>query len=396
VASFTADLLDQGTTTRTAPQIARELARLGATLSTDATMDSTYVGVRSLAGNFAATMKLLADVVLRPAFPEAEMDRQRASRLAELVQRRNEPSPVADDVMEAVLYGPRHPYSYLEIGTEDSIRAIKRDDLVAFWKKHIAAGNAALVVAGAIAMEELRNLAAAELGGWARGESATSTLSQQAEPQARAVIVDKPGAAQTQLRVAMVGAPRATPDFAALEILNSALGGDFSSRINMNLREDKGYTYGASSRFDYRRGPGPFAVRTGVRTDATAPAVAEIFKELREILVRPLTASELSLARDSQILSLPGRFETTSQLVMSFSNVFVYGLGADYYSRLPAMLSAADSAAVEAVVRKYIAPEKMIVIAVGDRAKIETPLNNLTDLGLGTFELRKPDGARVP
>ena len=206
------------------------------------------------------------------------------------------------------------------------------------------------------------------------------------------IIVDKPGAAQTQLRVGMVGAPRSTPDYAALEIMNTALGGSFNSRINLNLREAKGYTYGANSRFNYRRGAGPFAVRTGVRTDVTAPAVAEILKEIRRIADDPLSTDELTLARDSAIRSLPGRFETTQQLVTSFANVFTYNLGIDYYTRLPAMFSGVDGAAVEAVVKKYLAPDRMVVVAVGDRARIEGPLNQL---GIGTFQIRDTDGAPI-
>ncbi|MBI4479177.1 MAG: insulinase family protein [Acidobacteria bacterium] len=395
LASFTADMLDQGTATRSAPQMAAELARLGATLTTESTMDSTAITVRSLKRNFTAALELLADAALHPAFPEEEIARQRASRLAELVQRRNEPGVVADDIVAAVLYGPRHPYGYPEIGSEASVRAMERGDLVAFWKQNIVAGNAALVVAGDITLADLQKLAESQLGGWDRGDPAQRELADPTAPEARAVIVDKPGAAQTQLRVPMVGAPRSTADYAALEVMNTALGGAFSSRINMNLREDKGYTYGANSRFNYRRAAGPFAVRTGVRTDVTAPALAEIFKELRGISVSPLTAEELSRAKDSQALSLPGRFETNTQLVTSFAAIFVYELGADYYSRLPALLAAVDSEEVQAVVKKYLAPEKMIVIAVGDRARIEAPLNALGELGVGRFELRAPNGAKI-
>jgi zinc protease len=161
----------------------------------------------------------------------------------------------------------------------------------------------------------------------------------------------------------------------------------------MNLREEKGYTYGANSRFSYRRGPGPFAVRTGVRTDTTAPAVSEILKEIRRIAERPLSTAELTLARDSQVRSLPGRFETTQQLVTSFASAFLYDLGPDYYKRLPTMLASVDGAAVEAVVEKYLVPEKTVVVAVGDRARIEGPLSRL---GLGAFQIRTADGAKIP
>jgi zinc protease len=393
VADFTAAMLDQGTATRSAPQLAKELARLGATLSTESTMDDTSVGVRSLKRNVSDVMHLLADVVLHPAFPNEEIARQKAGRLAELVQRRTESSVMADDAFSAVLYGPKHPYGFPAMGTEVSIRATERDDLMGFWKQNIVPNNAALVVAGEITMDELQALAEKEFGGWPRGVPVRPELASPPEPKHRAFIVDKPGAAQTQLRVGRIGAPRSTADYAALEVMNTALGGAFSSRINLNLREDKGYTYGANSRFSYRREAGPFWVRTGVRTDVTAPAVSEILKEIRGIAEKPLSDDELALAKDGQIRSLPGRFETTQQLVSSFASVFTYDLGADYYTRLPGMLSAVDGAAVEAVVKKYLAPDQMVVVAVGDRARIEAPLNKV---GLGTFQILTVDGAEVP
>jgi zinc protease len=209
-------------------------------------------------------------------------------------------------------------------------------------------------------------------------------------PTARVVLVDKPGAAQTQLRIGMAGVPRATPDYAALEMLNRALGGSFSSRINMNLREANGYTYGAYSRFAYRRGPGPFAIGSGVRTDVTAPAVAEVFRELRNIVERPVSQEEFTQARDALLLSLPGRFETTNQLVEGYTKVFLYDLGADYYSRLPETYSQVTLEDVRAAATKYFAPAKMVTVAVGDLNRIAPELRKLN---LGPVEIREPDGS---
>jgi zinc protease len=389
IASFTAAMLDQGTATRSALEIADEVAQLGATLDTESTMDALSVTVRSLKRNFPAALHLLADVALHPAFPEEEISRQRADRLASLLQRRENASIVADQVTAAALYGPRHPYGYPEIGTEASIKAVERADLLGFWKKNIVPNNAALVVAGGIPLAELKALVEKELRDWQAGSPARPELGSIPSPAPRVVLVDKPGAAQTQLRVGTVGVPRSTPDYAALEIMNNSLGGLFSSRINMNLREDKGYTYGARSGFNYRRSAGPFTVRAGVRTDVTAPAVTEIFKELRRMSEDPITADEFSLARDSIVLSLPGRFETTSQAVSSYANVFIYDLGTDYYTRLPALYSGATLEGVRGVARKYLAPEKMIVVAAGDRARIEPELRKLN---LGPVEIRDADG----
>ncbi len=393
LASFTVAILDQGTTTRSALQIADEAAQLGATLRTASSVDASRVTVRSLKKNFSAALALLADVVLHPDFPQAEIDRQRASRLAELAQRRENPAVVADQVMVAALYGPHHPYGYPEIGTQAAIQAATREDMVAFWQSNFVPDNAALIVAGSITAEELKALAEKQFGGWQGRRLPQTELGAPATTAARIIVVDKPDAPQTQLLVATIGVPRSTPDFAALEVLNAALGGLFSSRINLNLREAHGYTYGAWSAFIYRhRSPGPFWIRAGVRTDVTAPSVAEIFKELRRIQESAPTSEELELARASRIRSLPGEFETSGGAAADYSDAFVFGLGLDYYARLPAELAAVTSAAAYAVAKKYLRPDSLVVIAVGDRAKIEP---ELVKLDLGLIEHRDADGNLV-
>ena len=399
LASFLAAMLDQGTDGRTALGIADEAARLGATLSTGSSMDSVELSVRSMKRNFAAALGLLADVALHPSFPGEELERQRASRLASLLQQRENPRDAAETVLAAVLYGPSHPYGYAEIGTETSVRALKREDLLGFWKKNLVPNNAFLVVAGDITRAELEALAKREFSAWEPGTPARPELAVENAPTSRVILVDKPGAAQTQLRIGMTGVPRSAPDHPALEMLNRTLGGGFSSRINMNLREAKGYTYGAYSRFDYRRGPGPFAASAGVRTDVTAPAVAEVFKELRGIVETPVTEMEFSEARDAVVLSLPGRFETTGQLVEGYTNVFLYDLGADYYSRLPRIFSQVSLEDVHAAARKYFGPSapgqqgaggRLVTVAVGDLNRIAPELRKLN---LGSIEVRNPDGS---
>jgi zinc protease len=202
---------------------------------------------------------------------------------------------------------------------------------------------------------------------------------------ARVVLVDKPGAPSTSLAVAQIGPPRSTGDYAALQVMNAAFGGLFTSRINMNLREEKGYTYGAGSGFSYRRGGGPFSIRTTVRGDVTGAALAEIFKEVERMAKEPLAGEELERARNSQLLSLPSEFETNGGTAGAFGQIYVYGLGDDYYDRLPRLLGAVDAGQVAAVTRKYIVPGKMRVIAVGDRARIEPQLSRLK---LGRIDAR--------
>ena len=198
-----------------------------------------------------------------------------------------------------------------------------------------------------------------------------------------------PGAAQTQVRVASIGVPRSTPDFEALEVMNALLGGLFTSRINLNLREDKGYTYGAFSTFVFRQEAGPFYAGAGVRTDATAPSVTEIYNEIRKMKDVEVTMDELTLGKDSLVRSMPGRFETTAQTVDSFRTLFVYNLGLDYYSKYIERIGTLDAAAVHTAASRHLVPDRMLVVAVGDRQKIEA---DLVKLNLGAMELRDTEG----
>jgi zinc protease len=352
-------------------------------------MDGSTVSARSLAKNFPATLELMADITLRPSFPAEEIERQRAARLGQLVQQRDNPAAVAGQVAAAALYGEKHPYGYSEIGTEASVKGMTRADMVAFWKENFVPNNAALVVAGDVSMNDLRALAEKAFGSWQRGTPVRPALGTPETTRARVVIVDKPGAPQTQLRVVGVGAARSSPDFRPMQVMNMALGGLFSSRINMNLREKNGYSYGTYSQFVFRRSPGPFQVAGGVRTDATAPAVTEVFNEIGGIRKEPMTADELQKAKDSLANSLPGAFETSANAVNSFSNVFVYDLGLDYYTRYAQQVNAVTAEQALNVALRYLPPERLVVIAVGDRKVIEPELQKLN---IGAIEVRDAEG----
>ncbi len=389
LAGFTAQMLEEGTATRSAPQIADEIAQLGAFLDTGTSIDASMVSLLSLRSTFGPALDVLADIVLRPAFPIAEIERQRADRIGELIQQREDPETVAAVAAAGVLYGARHPKGYGQLGTEPAIRKVTRDDLVDFWRRHYVPGNAALVVSGDIARGELKTLVEARFAAWPRAELPGGGPGEPAGSRARLVMVDQPGAVQTALRVTSMGVARDTPDFAALQVLNGAFGGMFSSRLNNNLRETKGYTYGISSYFRYDRTPGPFVIAGSVRRDATGASVREVFRELGEMRDAPLPAAELAAARDAQVLSLPGAFETGADIGASLADIFIYKLPLDYYARLPAQLNAVTAAQVQAAARKHLAPEKMVVVAVGDRKRI---LPQLQPLGLGAAEVRDSDG----
>jgi zinc protease len=392
LANFTVSMLDQGTTTRTAVQIANEAAQLGATVNANSSMDASVVAARSLKKNFAATMELAADIALHPSFPADEIERQRASRLAQLVQQRENANALAVRVSNLALYGERHPYGYTELGTESSVRSLTRDAIVSFWKQNFVPNNSALVVAGDISMAELRPIAEKVFGGWQRGMPANPALAGPAATQARILIVDRPGAPQTQLRVASIGAPRSVSEFQAIQVMNTALGGLFSSRINMNLREEHGYTYGAGSGFDFRRGAGPFAIATGVRTDVTAPAVSEILKEVRGMAESPMKTEELARAKDARTQSLPAGFQTSQAAAASLAQLFIYDLGLDYYNHVAERVSAVTTEQTLEAAKKYLVPDRMVIVAVGDRAKIEPELRKLN---VAPVEVVTPDGKPV-
>jgi zinc protease len=290
--------------------------------------------------------------------------------------------------MAAALYGPSHPYGYTELGTEASNKAMSAADLRTFWSKGFSPNNAALIVSGRITEAELRQLAEKAFGDWPRGSASGDTLPLPVTTKARVLIVDRPNAPQTQIRVASIGASRETSDYDVLRVMNETLGGLFTSRINLNLREEHGYTYGASSQFVFRRSAGPFLVASGVRTDVTAPAVSEVMKELARMRTEPMTPDELTLAKDSLIRSLPAEFETSGRVTASTTNLFLYDLGLDYYVKMQDRLAAVTAAQAATTARRYIDPGKALVIAVGDKAKIGPELEKLN---LGAVETWSPD-----
>jgi zinc protease len=392
LASFTARMLQQGTATRSALQIADRAADLGTTVATRTSTDSSRIGSASLTRNFPSILELLADVALHPSFPQAEIDRVRSERQAALVQEKDEPFAIATRVYSAALYGPKYTYGYPDIGTEESLKAITRADLQRFWQKNYLPGDAALIVTGNIKLAELKPLLEKEFGGWKSGEVPAPAMGTPENSDAKLILVDRPGAQQTTLVFFSLGPARSTPDYPQLEVMNSDLGGLFSSRINMNLREEHGYTYGAGSFFNYHTAPGPFIVYSDVRTDATAPATTEVFNELKRMRDTQMNPDELKLAKDSIAQSLPGRFEHSSEAAATFAELYVYGLPLDYFSLLPQRLSAVTAEQAQAAAQKYIQMDKITVLAVGDRSKIEADMKKLN---LGKTEIRDTEGKLV-
>jgi zinc protease len=392
LAAFTAAMLTEGTEHRTAPQIADDSAQIGAAVQSNARADYSVASIRTLQQNADAALNLLSDVVLHPKFDPAEIDRVRKRRETNIVQIQDDPVQLALGVFSKVVYGPEHPYGYRDIGTEESVKAISRDDMVNYWKGNYGPGNSALVLTGDITGDQAKALAEKYFGGWS-GETAKHGAPQvDVKTQKNVYIVDKPKSPQTFVLVGNLGVPRSTPDYVPLEVMNNALGGLFASRINMNLREEHGYTYGAFSFFMYRKSAGLFLAGGGIRTDVTAPAVQEIYKELDRIHSSPLTADELKLAKGAFALSLAANFETSEQTAATVGNLFTYDLPLDYYKQLPGQIDAVTDADVQRVAAKYINSDNAVVVAAGDRAKIEPELKKLS---LGTISVRDLDGNPV-
>jgi len=373
VADFALASLEDGTTSRDALAIADQFAQLGADFAASTSRDASMLYVDALSAQFPAALALLADVALNPAFPAAEIERARRSRLAGIVAAREDPDSLADAAFRRALYGPDQPFGQTSLGTEASIKRIDADMLKAFWQRWFHPGNAALVVVGAIDRATVQALAEREFGGWS-GDAAARPASGVAMPPkataARLVLVERPGVNQTELRVGRVAAARTDPGYLPLQLANEVLGGQFTSRLNANLRETHGYAYGAFSGFDFGRLPGPFTVATTVRADATAEAVTEIDHELDRMRTVAPTAAEFAKARDGVIRSLPGAFETNAGIAGAFGTLYVYDLAPTYYATLRQRFAAVTAAQVLAASKRYLDPSSMVVVGVGAPASL--------------------------
>jgi zinc protease len=392
LASFAAQMLPEGTARRSSTEVADDAAQIGASVRTLSTSDDSLIAIRTLKPNADAAFDLLSDVALHPKFESAEIERVRKIREGDILQIQDDPGQLVIGVLLKTVYGATNPYGYRSEGTIAANSIISRDDLLKMWQAGYAPGNAALVLTGDLTPGEARQLAQKYFGEWKTPSSRHQPPPVEVKTSRSISIVDKPGAPQTFLLVGNLGVGRSTPDYVPLEVMNNILGGLFSSRINVNLREDHGYTYGGFSFFMYRRGTGLFAAGGGIRTDVTAPAVEELFKELDRIRTGPPTDEELRLAKGAFSQSLAGLFESSEQTANTVGDLFTYELPLDYYQRLPARIDAVTPADVQAMAQKYIHPETSVVIGAGDRAKIE---DGLKKLSLGPVEVRDYDGNLV-
>jgi predicted Zn-dependent peptidase len=371
LASLTAAMLDEGAGERTALEIADDVEFLGADLSTASSFDASAVRLNVPAHALAEALPIMVDVAVRPTFPAEELERLRQERLTALLQARDDPAAVAAPAFARVVFGNEHRYGTSAIGTTRTLGSFGVEQLRAFHDAMYRPSNATLIVVGDVA----------GAGGLALIERAFAALPARAAPRrnplpeaprqdaAEIVIVDMPGAEQSQIRVGSVGVARSTPDYFALQVLNTVLGGSFTSRLNQNLREEHGYAYGASSRFDMRLAPGPFTAAAGVQTDKTAEALTEFFSELERIR-EPIGAAELAKAKNYVALGFPSEFETIADLAGRLEELAVYGLPLRYFAGYTANIEAVTAAAVQRAAQTHIRPDRLAVVIAGDAQRI--------------------------
>jgi len=395
LAGLTAAMLEQGTRTRSAQQWADSVADLGAEITTQFGAEDTRLSLTSLSARFPAALNLLADAALNPAFAADELARQKKMRSDALLRRRESIAQTAELVGRAAFYGPGHPLGAGALGDEASIDATTRDDVLGFWRQHYRPDQAALVVSGDIAPAVLQQLVKARFGAW-RADSeaaAEAAIPTPAPTAARVVLVDKPGASQTALNVVGPGPRAGVPDAAAVETMNNALGGLFTSRINNQLREVKGYTYGLYSGFALGRSATHWSARGNVRGDVTGAALADLMAQVNEMRAKPMGPEELQRVRNAGLLSLPGEFDTNAAITARLAGAWSAGEAPDHFARWPARVAAVDASAAFAAVQAYVKPETLTVIAVGDLAKVRPQIEAL---GLGAIEVRDADGRPKP
>jgi zinc protease len=392
-ASLAMTMLDEGTRRRTALQISDELAMLGASLGTGADLDESVVTLNALKENLDASLDIFADVILNPSFPQADFERLKRQRLAQIQQEKVQPFGMALRVLPALIYGEGHAYGvpFSGSGTEEAVARMTREDMQAFHQTWFKPNNATLVVVGDATMEEVRPKLERLFRDWRPGDVPEKNLATVAQrPSAAVYVLDRPGAQQSLILAGQVAPPKANPDELAIEAMNTVLGGDFTSRINMNLREDKHWTYGAGSVFIDARGQRPFFCYTQVQSDKTKEAIQEIYGELTGIIGdRPLTADELRKAVASRTLTLPGSWETNSAVLGSIDEIVRFGYPDDYFNTYAGRIRALRLADLNSAAHNTLHPDRMIWVVVGDKAQI---MPGLQELGFGPVQEIDADG----
>ncbi len=379
VAALTAGTLLEGTQQFDGAELAEKFEQLGTSVESGADWDSAFIKITVLSGQLEQATKLLGEAISSPIFSEREVERAKSERLAEILQLEMEPRGLADEKFSEFLYTEESRYSKPDEGSTASVRALSRKDVEEFNRSRYRAGSTTIIIAGDISTDEARALIARSFQRWPSGVAPNRPLITAARTTRKSVhIVDKPEAPQSELRAGHVGLPRKHPDFFPTLVMNAVLGGLFGSRINLNLREAHGYTYGASSFYDWRRGPGPFVISTAVQSEVTAPALREILLELDRIRGERISEEELLLARDYLEGVFPIRYETTAAIASALATLVIYDLPADYFESYRKNIRGVSADAVLQAANSHLHPDQLQTIVVGDARTIRASVSDLS------------------
>jgi zinc protease len=385
-ARLTARLLVEGTSRRSATILAEDLEKIGTSIVTGADWDSTLATATCLTKHFEEVAGILAEVLLEPAFPERELQRLKSERLAELLQIESEPRALADEAFEMFLYTSKSRYATQNGGSMLSVEALTASNITEYYKNAYTAGATTLIVAGDVSYAEAEDTLSRSFQRWPTRTAASVTRTNEIDYTSRRIrLIEKRGAPQSELRVGHAGLPRNHPDYFPAVVMNAILGGLFGSRINLNLREAHGYTYGASSYFDWRKDVGPFVISTAVQTEVTAAALAEILLEIDRIRQNPVSAAELALAKDYLDGVFPIRYETTGAVAAALANATVYGLPESYFDTYRQNVQSVTADQVLHAAQKHLHPQLLQTLIVGDTEAIR---ESVSTLELGALELR--------
>ena len=395
VASMTANMLDEGAGGKSALELADAIEFLGAALGTSSTFDYSAVRVSAPVARLGDALPLMAEVVLNPNFPSNELERLRKERLTRLLQARDDPAAIMEMAFPRIVFGEKHRYGTPAGGGTAEVKAMTVDDLRSFHQTYYRPENATMLVVGDVTAASVMPLLERAFGSWKGTGPATVVAKIPEAPQLtkrQIYIIDKPGAAQSQIRIGWVGVPRSTPDYPTIQVLNTVLGGSFTSRLNTNLRETHGYSYGANSGFEERVSPGSFSASAGVQTDKTADALKEFFNELTGIL-KPIPGDELDKAKNYVALGFPAEFESTGDLAQKMEEQVVHSLPDEYFPSYIRSVVQVTGPGVEKAAGRYIQPDKFAVVVVGDRKVIES---GIKALNLGPIEFMTVEQAVGP
>ena len=391
VAQLTAHVLAEGTERSDGAELAERFERLGTALDTGADWDSSTARVTVTSERLPEALALLAEVICVPSFPEREVERLKQERLTELLQQQAEPRGLADDMFGRFAYAPSSRYALPDGGAETTVNALDRDAVIAFYRARYAPTSTTLVMVGDVTPASARAMVADAFGAWSGPVIPRAVISDEPATRTRTVhIVGKADAPQSELRVGHVGVPRLHPDFFPIVVMNAILGGLFSSRINLNLREEHAYTYGAFSSFDWRREAGPFTVSTAVRSDVTDAALREILLEIERMQAAEVSDAELTLATSYLDGVFPIRFESTTAIANALASLVSYGLPDDYFDRYRANIRSVTASDVLRAAREHVRLDELQIVTVGDPEVVRTPLEAL---GVGPVRVYDAEGS---